>query len=210
MFDPEDKRNLNVDKTPLNGGAGGLVTHKLKELSPSRYEFKPTFGAVLKILRFVFAVVVFFLLIFYIYRKILEVQSPISFNFIENPIMIIPIFIIFIYVVEFVKISISIFKPLIFDKNAGLFWKGFYQPDVVCGGDKKKEIVQLEKIQGLQILKKSVKGRMDTYIGFELNLVLSDSERVNVIDHGNLQRMREDAQKLGRFLNVPVLDEVRQ
>ena len=62
----------------------------------------------------------------------------------------------------------------------------------------------------MQILKKSVKGRMDTYIGFELNLVLNSSERINVTDHGNLQKTRKDARKLAEFLNVSMWDTTLQ
>ena len=209
MFDSNKKSNIKIDQTPLKRNVGGFVTHRLKEVSPSRYEFKPIFGAVLEMFYIAFAFMVFFLLIFYVYRKILEIQTPISFNFIENPIMIIPIFIIFIYVADFIKISLSIFKPLVFDKKAGLFWKGFRQPNIIYGGDKNGEIVQLEKIQGLQIIKKDFQRKSVSFVGYELNLVLNNSERMNIVGHGNLKKIREDAQKLGQFLNVPVLDEAR-
>ena len=209
MFDSNNKSNINIDQTPLEGGASNIATHRLKKITPSRYEFKATFGAVLKILQFLFIIIIFFLIILYVLRNIFEVRS-VSFNFIENPIMIIPIFIIFVFVIDIIKVFISILKPLVFDKTAGLFWKGFCQPNIVYTGDKKRNMVKIKEIQGLQILKKVVQGKMNTYVGYELNLVLNNSERINVIDHGNLRRVKEDAQKLGQFLNVPVLDGVAE
>jgi hypothetical protein len=40
-------------------------------------------------------------------------------------------------------------------------------------------------------------------------LVLNDGSRINVIDHGNLKRIREDAAALAEFLGKP-LWEVRR
>ena len=44
---------------------------------------------------------------------------------------------------------------------------------------------------------------------YELNLVLQDGERLNVVDHGSFDVLREDAAKLGEFLGVPVWDVLR-
>jgi hypothetical protein len=48
----------------------------------------------------------------------------------------------------------------------------------------------------------------DRYTAFELNLVLArpDVERINLMCHGKERALREDAERLAEFLNVPVLD----
>jgi len=37
-------------------------------------------------------------------------------------------------------------------------------------------------------------------------LVLNDASRINVIDHGNIKKLREDGQKLAEFLGKPLWD----
>ncbi len=49
-------------------------------------------------------------------------------------------------------------------------------------------------------------GNKSSYYSYELNLVLDDGSRINVVDHGNLDRLRGDAQTLSRFLDKPVWD----
>ena len=45
-----------------------------------------------------------------------------------------------------------------------------------------------------------------SFYSYELNLVLADGSRVNVVDHGNLPRIRRDAAMLAGFLGVPLGD----
>ena len=44
---------------------------------------------------------------------------------------------------------------------------------------------------------------------YELNPVLNDGSRINVVDHGNLERLRGDAITLSQFLDKPVWDATR-
>ena len=41
---------------------------------------------------------------------------------------------------------------------------------------------------------------------YELNLVFSSGERLNVVDHGAVERLLEDAHSLARVLDVSVWD----
>jgi hypothetical protein len=54
-----------------------------------------------------------------------------------------------------------------------------------------------------------VSGSKNSYHSYELNLVLNDGSRINVVDHGNLERLRSDASTLSRFLDKPVWDATR-
>ena len=41
---------------------------------------------------------------------------------------------------------------------------------------------------------------------YELNLVLEDGKRINVVDHENQDSLREDAGTLAAFLDKPIWD----
>ena len=43
-------------------------------------------------------------------------------------------------------------------------------------------------------------------MSYELNVVLQDGSRRNVVDHGNLDALRADARELAMFLVVPLWD----
>jgi len=47
-----------------------------------------------------------------------------------------------------------------------------------------------------------------SYWSFELNLVLRDGRRLNVMDHGDYDALRRDADTLAEFLGRPVWDSV--
>jgi len=41
-------------------------------------------------------------------------------------------------------------------------------------------------------------------MSYEMNLVLTDGDRVNIMDHGKSKDVDESAQILGEFLAVPI------
>jgi hypothetical protein len=74
-----------------------------------------------------------------------------------------------------------------------------------------KEHCRLSDIHAIQLLQEYVStssssGSSSRYYSYELNLVLKDGNRLNVVDHGKLSLIRTDAEQLGQFLNVPVWD----
>jgi hypothetical protein len=62
---------------------------------------------------------------------------------------------------------------------------------------------RLADIHALQLLDERVIGRLH-YTSYELNLVLHDGTRVNVMDHGKGPAVEDAARQLGQFLGVPV------
>jgi len=204
MLDSNNKRDLNVDRKPLKMGGANFTTHKLVEVSPSRFEFKLTLGTKL---------FCFFLIVFPLVSASSFVEFPTIHTFFEtvkdNPPMAFPLLLPIIFMIVGWATFISFLKPIVFDKNAGFFWKGFHQPSLVYSENKRKNAVRIEEISGLQIIKEVVYGK-SSYKSYELNLILNNSERVNVVDHSNLLKLKEDAQKLSNFLGVPVLEEVME
>jgi hypothetical protein len=66
--------------------------------------------------------------------------------------------------------------------------------------------IAFDTIQALQLLKERVSGDDSDYDSYELNLVLRDGKRVNVVDHGNLKLLRADAQQVRLMLGCPLWD----
>ena len=104
----------------------------------------------------------------------------------------------------------------VFDTEAGLSWRGLQPLDAVEISNR-KDCVILSEVHALQIISELVSipsggpgaGTNDSSQGskfssFELNLVLKDGSRVNILDHGYDLPLREDARKLGNLLSVPV------
>ncbi len=97
-------------------------------------------------------------------------------------------------------------KPIVFEKGSGYFWKGRKNPETVYNINARKNCTKLKEIYALQIISELVRGDKSSYYSYELNLVLNDGSRINVIDHGKIEKIREDAEKLSQFLGKPVWD----
>jgi hypothetical protein len=91
-------------------------------------------------------------------------------------------------------------QPIVFDRAQGLFWKGWSAPQPGAGLR-----VELTAIHALQIISEYCGGKTRFY-SYELNLVLKDGERVNVVDHGDMKRLRAEGATLARYLGVPLWD----
>ena len=96
--------------------------------------------------------------------------------------------------------------PRVFDQSRAMFWRGRRQPFAVGTGAQKGSSTPLSAIHALQLISEYVSGNKSSYYSYELNLVLTDGSRINVVDHGGLERLRADAQTLARFLNKPIWD----
>ena len=74
-------------------------------------------------------------------------------------------------------------------------------------GRRHRDPVPLDEIVALQILTETCRGsKGGSYESYELNLVLKDNRRLNVIDHGDLKQLRSDAETLAKFLKVPLVE----
>jgi len=110
--------------------------------------------------------------------------------------------------------AILVLRPgdkLTFDKSAGYFWRGRKKPPNAGGDAQDPDVFPLERIAALQIPPKKLvrfrdNNRDRSFFCYELNLILDDNERINLMDHGDLADIRADAIKLGRYLEKPVFD----
>lgn len=91
-------------------------------------------------------------------------------------------------------------RPRVFNKNSNFYYKGFTRnPD-----RSKKNYASLNRIVALQIIGETITDDDGDYKSFELNIVLDDASRLNVIDHGNLNTIIDDTEILSDFLNAPI------
>ena len=100
-------------------------------------------------------------------------------------------------------------KPVCFDLKAGKFWKGTKDPFAAAAQSGAQSVCDLKDVYALQLVSERVKNSGSTgksYTSFELNLVLGDGSRINVMDHGSLDGIRSDAETLSETLGLPVWD----
>ena len=65
-----------------------------------------------------------------------------------------------------------------------------------------------DNICAIQLLREYVSGNKNSYYSYELNLVCINGERINIVDHGALHAIREDASILADYLSVPLWDAI--
>lgn len=90
-------------------------------------------------------------------------------------------------------------STVFFDKQTGLFWKDRYIQETST---------KLENIHALQLISERVKRQKGSFYSYELNLVLKSGARINVVDHGDKETIRQNAYTISRFLEIPVWDAI--
>jgi hypothetical protein len=83
-------------------------------------------------------------------------------------------------------------RKKVFDKTIGYFYVGKMPAFIESDG---KNIVPLTQIHALQIISEWVPGK-NSYTSYELNIILKDSSRINIVDHSNIKQIRLDAEKI--------------
>lgn len=202
-FDPSkfnDDIALRTKWAPLKGGGSNFGTHKLIRANHSRIEFKATLGA--KIFSLIFLLVGVGIPLFIG----METYSTYGSLFRSDFLFIGLIAMIFFAAGSWMYYSFS--KPVIFDKTKGMFWKGWKAPKRYLSEGDSESSSRIGDIYALQIIPELIRSDNKSYVSYELNLVLSDGSRMNVVDHGDLRQLREDAEILSKFLNVMIWDTV--
>ncbi len=86
----------------------------------------------------------------------------------------------------------------LFDMVDGMFYpKGFTRDG---------SGILLKQLDHLEILKERVYNKNSSYDAYELNVVLKDGSRYNVMDHGNAKHLWADAHALADKLSLPLVD----
>ena len=198
-FDPgrfDDPLAASIDWSPQKRGGTNFHTHRMVAVGSHRMEFRPTTGA--KLFSGLFMTVGFgFPLIFLTVGS----DSPDMESF-WGVLGILLFGAVFAGVGGWIYYSMA--KPRVFDKYSSMYWKGHKKPDFIYRPEDEKSAAMFSTIHALQIIREYVKSDKSSYYSYELNLVLKDGRRLNVIDHGNKNEILNDARELGEFLDIPV------
>jgi hypothetical protein len=189
----------------LNKGGITFRTRWLRQMDGDRLKFVPTvLMRLFPYFAFGFAVAGYLLAVVF-YRQFAEGRTPLEMIEQGNimPLIVlacVPFSILPVLVIVCVYWWVGR-KPIVFDRTAGF----------TMGNVKTAASTPLEDIVGIQILGECVQSTHSgntstTFLSYELNLVLGDASRKNVVDHGHLESLRQDAAMLGGFLNVSVWD----
>lgn len=187
------KSKVSID--PLVGGGSNFGTHVLTQQSSSKLVYKPSISAAL--FSFAFFAVGFGVLCFAIYFKF----QPSSLTD-GKDVMLIIFGLVFACAGGFM--FYYFYMPRVFDKQLGVYYKAHRPKLHHTKRVNSKNQVLLKSIVAIQIIGEIVQGDKGSYQSFELNLILDDSSRRNVVDHGNLNSIIDDAEVLSKFLNIPI------
>jgi hypothetical protein len=200
-FDPSvigDPVAMKTGWTPIRMGGTRYRTHTLVEIDSNRMEFKASIRAKL----------------FYLFFVLVGIAIPIISTFTKSssgdtePFLPILMGIILLAVGGF-KLYFGT-MPIVFDKYKRCFWKSWKVPNEITDKQRLKFFARLEDIHALQIVSEFCSGGRNrrSYTSYELNLVLKTGSRINVVDHGKVEKLREDVQTLSGFLGKPVWDAI--
>lgn len=184
----DDTFARTIEWDPLKSGGTNFRTHRLVEVSPDCHAFRGTVGLYL-----------FFGLFLAIGLGVIALfvwQGDFSFG---------SILFLLLFGGVFSAVGLYGFRSglqaPVFDRVQGWWWKG--RDHRQASRDDKG---MLQDIYALQLLTEIVEGDESTYPSYELNLVLTDGTRRNLVDHGKLAPLRTEAETLARFLGVPLWD----
>lgn len=203
-YDPSllnDPVALKTQWTPLKSGGSNFRTHKLVMVNPNRYEFKASLGA--KMFYLVFFIVGIGVAVIPIYDFYTSGGELALDKGTLLPLIIGSVFMISGGLMLYFGLT-----PIVFDKMKRYFWKGRRSAEMVYNKGELKNYVPLDKIHALQLISEHIRNEKSSYYSYELNLVLEDGKRINVIDHGNENKVREDAHTLAGWLLKPVWDAI--
>jgi hypothetical protein len=203
-FDPavlNDPAALATQWTPLAKGGANFRTHALVVKAAQRIEFLPS------IMGYVFGIIFTAIgLGIAVFAALQLARRPFNPGLLS---LLMPL----LFGAVFAGIGIGILRvfttPVIFDTGMGYFWKGRIKPEELFLNTPealRDKIVPLQNVRALQILAEHCRGNKSSYYSYELNLVLHNGSRVNVVDHGDLAKLRADAQQLSALTGKPVWD----
>ena len=187
-----------TDWGPCKRGGANFKTRELIETSLNRLEYKPTLMAKVLPGFFVMQGLMFFLGMLYL------TMEETSMNFI--PVILGVLGLSTVY-----SVWSKMTYPITFDLLNEVYWTG--SRDLRSS----KVKISFDEIHAIQLISERIvsngqragrrrRGRSikRVYRSIELNFILITGERVNVIDHANLDSIKSDAQRLSKILAVPV------
>ncbi|MCF6288594.1 MAG: hypothetical protein L3J53_05080 [Proteobacteria bacterium] len=189
----DDPVAKNTDWFPAKSGGIIFKTHNLHKISGSVYRFQLSTGGKL------------FIGIFAIIGLIVAIVG-VSMIFSSNTGGFFPLVFGVIFSTAAYVMYKTIGQAVVFDRTMGLVWVGHKTPKLSGEQKSKQNLIYFNDIYAIQILFERVRANKSNYTSYEINLILKDATRFNVIDHGNYTQIILDAETLSEFLGKPIWD----
>ena len=137
--------------------------------------------------------------------------------------MLVPIFLLFfggvVALLGWTTLS-DLNRKLVFDRDLGYFYEGKLGSLTNITLRRPSRQIQLGAIHALQIIEKYYDGQFPVdgiemtlpncrYYSYELNLVLHDATRINVLNYENYDELLADANEVAKFIGAPIWNGVR-
>jgi hypothetical protein len=198
-FDPSslgDPVAMKTEWTTAGAAGTNLRTRRLVEAGPDRLEFRVSAGVIL--------FVVFLLL-----QSLIPIALFGAFVYHAGLFTIEAAALCFGCLFYLVPSGLLLYYntvPIVFDRLRGYFWKGRRAPDEGYDDIGVRKAARLTDVHALQIIAILQRSGRGSYYMYELNLVLKDGSRLNVVGHRDQPGIRKEASTLSRFLGKPVWD----
>ena len=104
--------------------------------------------------------------------------------------------------------SVTVEEESVFDMNKEEFYKG---PTITEAKSYNDRYAKFKNIYGFQIIEGqdcSSRRSVECDEVYELNLVLTDNNRINIACHNDYRQIVDDAEQLSNILNKPLMNEV--
>ena len=182
------------------------ASNKLVQPNPDQLTYKPSIGgrimAVIMIIAGIFAI--------FLYIQIKTGGSDITFESGSGDPIFIALFGLVFIVVGIIILFLAT-SPVVFDKKLLMFYRGRKQSKQPDAANAKNalpfgDIHAVQLITRIESTKNSDQKFPNFYKVHDLNLVKHDGERLFITTYNKISRAREDAAKIGTFVDVPVWD----
>ena len=185
---------------PLVGGGANFQTQRVERKGPGEMQIVATLG--LKFFLGIFILTGLGLTIGFSYKFIAAGEVR---NFKE----VIPLLVGVLFASLGIGSYWSMTRKLVLDRARGTLTRGGNPVTPKDTVGIKGAPPTLASAHALQIVSEYCSGNKSSYYSYELNLVLADASRINLMDHGSLEQIRADGKQLSEFLGVPLWDAVK-
>jgi len=178
---------------PAKSGGTNFKTNSLVKVSSSVYRYQLSIGG--KIFIGIFGLVGF--VVFTVAASLLLSSNPTGFFLLFFSL-------VFMAAAYFMYRSMG--TPIVLDRTMGVIWKGKNPPKFTGDQSVNNEVIYINDVHAIQIISEWIRSNKNSYTSYEINLVLKDATRFNLVDHGNKQQILSDAQELSEFFGKPLWD----
>ena len=200
--DLKDKFASRVGWSPCVSGGNNHTSQKLNQVNSSMFVYKPSFSTKL-------------LLLFLLSGTIVPLIGAFS----NKNIFWIGLIISFFFFLFLLHSYNRLGKKIYFDKMIKMIYKSSKPKNLIKQKNKTNHI-KFNEVHAIQLLFETVRKRRNNYSNginisffinpyyssYELNLVLKNGSRINIIDHKNDALIYNDAETLAKLLNVKIWD----